>query len=358
VPASWLERAVSIALADGLAAGLPPAPGLIEVAALCGLDRLRPESVATETLIADLPDAERLRNLSAQGRGKLINSSEDWWNRHEIIRSWFEESDHAHEVLEVTRSPRGVESALWRWLETRRDFWAHLVGRAADVLAAAGDADAESFSATAMALLEGRDLKKIPVMQDVHEQTIEAWVFDDPDASRATGLEEWLEQDEPKAPMPERKGELARLVKDSEITADWIDGFLIAITLAPKPIAPNKWLPEISGSVIANLGLEGMQCFAYLIMLHANTCVAQAGMPAEFTGSMSKRSKMAMRDWATGFSYAYGQFSSSWPTKKTTIDDRAMINQVSDAMATGFNASGLKTLSLLIAARHDQNAGS
>jgi hypothetical protein len=30
VPASWMERALSVALADGLAAGLPPAPGLVE----------------------------------------------------------------------------------------------------------------------------------------------------------------------------------------------------------------------------------------------------------------------------------------------------------------------------------------
>jgi hypothetical protein len=80
-------------------------------------------------------------------------------------------------------------------------------------------------------------------------------------------------------------------------------------------------------------------------------------MPTEFTGSMGKRSKMAMRDWATGFSYAYGQFSSSWPTKKTTTDDRAMINQVTDAMATGISAPELKLLSQWIAARHAQNTG-
>ncbi len=195
-------------------------------------------------------------------------------------------------------------------------------------------------------------------MADVHDQTIEAWVFDDPDVAQSATLDEWVEQAEAQEPLPEQKGELARIVKGSAITVDWIDGFLMSITLAPKLIVPNKWLPEILGSAIANLGPDSIQRFADLIMLHANTCVAEAGMPAEFTGSMAKRSKRAMRDWATGFSYAYGQFRSSWPTKKTTADDRAMINQVSDAMATGFSAAGLKTLSLLIAARHDQNAGS
>lgn len=87
VPLSWLERSIAMTLADGLAAGLPPAPGLIEVCELCGLNKLRPEPVTTETLIAALPAAERICGLSAQVRGKLINASEDWRDRHEIVHA-------------------------------------------------------------------------------------------------------------------------------------------------------------------------------------------------------------------------------------------------------------------------------
>lgn len=357
VPTSWLKRAVSMALADGLTAGLPPAPGLIEVTELCGLDLLRPETVSTETLIANLPAVERLRSLSAQARGKLINASEDWWDRHEIVHSWFEESDHAHEALDGARSPRGVEAALWRWLETRRNFWARLVARAADVLAAAGDQDADSFTATAMALLEGRDLKKTPFMQDVHEQTIEAWVFDDPDVDQSATLEAWVEQAEPKAPKPEGKGELERLVKGTAITADWIDGFLMSVTLAPKIIAPNRWLPEILNGVMASLTPDSVQRFAGLILMRANACVEHAEDPAEFAAAITRLSKMAMRDWAAGFSFASGHFRASWPAKSTAPDDRALINQVSDAMSTGFSAPEVKTLSKWIAVRHARNIG-
>ncbi len=357
VPASWVETALSAALADGLAVGLPPAPGLIEVSELCGIDLLRPEVVTTETLIDALPATERLRSLSAQARGKLINASADWWDRHEIVHSWFEESDHAHEVLEGTRSPRGMVAALWRWLETRRDFWARIVARSADVLAAAGDQDADSFTATAMALLDGRDLKKIPIMHDVHEQTIEAWVFDDPDVDQGCTLEEWVQQAEPKSPQPEHKGELALLVKDSAITADWIDGFLMSVTLAPKMIEPNRWLLEILGSTVASLTPNSIQRFADLILMRANACVDHASEPAEFATAMSGRSKMAMRDWAGGFSSAHGQFRSSWPTKSTSLEDRAMINNVSDAMSTGFSTSEVTTLSAWIASRHARNMG-
>ena len=114
VPLTWLEGSLAMALADGLAAGLPPAAGLIEVAELCGLDKLRPEAVTTEALIAALPVAERIRGLSAPAQGKLINASEGWWDRHEIVQSWFEESDHAHEVLEGRHNPRALDAALWR----------------------------------------------------------------------------------------------------------------------------------------------------------------------------------------------------------------------------------------------------
>ena len=355
VPVPWLERILSNALADGLAADLPPVPGLIEVVELCGFSQLRPEAVTTEALIAALPAAERIGGLSSQARGKLINASEDWWDRHGVVQSWFEESDHAHEVLEGKRSPRALETALWKWLETRRDFWARLVARGADVLAAADHSDAPSFTATAMALLEGRDLKKIPVMADVHDQTIEAWIFDDPDVNQDATLEEFVDQAE--EPEPERKGELARLVRGSAVTVDWIDGFLMSITLAPKLIAPNRWLPEILSSAMATLEPGTIQRFADLIMMRANTCVDQANDPAQFTAAMSRRSKMDVRNWATGFSYACGQFKSSWPAKSAAPDDRAMMLRLSDAMSTGFSVADVKTLSHWIAARHARIVG-
>ena len=355
LPASWIEPALSAALADGLAGALPPAPGLIEVVELCGLEQLRPEAVSTETLVNALPAAARLRDLSAQARGKLIKASDEWWDRHEIVHSWFEESDHAHDVLEGTRNPRAVASALWRWLETRRDFWTRLVARAADVLAAAGDPDADSFTATAMALLDGRDMKKIPVMQVVHEQTVAAWIFDDPDMNEGAMLADWAEETQPQAPKTERKGELARLLKGSAITTDWVDGFLMSVTLAPKIVMPDRWLPEIVGSAVASLTPDSIQRFVDLIMMRANGCVERAEDPSQFAAEMAKRSKTAACDWAAGFTYASGQFRSSWPAKATAPDDLAMIHLVSDAMSTGFEATQLKTLSQWVAARHDQN---
>lgn len=353
VPQVWLERGLSIALADGLAAGLPPAPGLIEIAGLCGFSGLRPDPVTTRALVAGLPAATRVASLSAQARGKLIYASEDWWDRHAIVQSWFEESDSAHALLAAKRSPRALESALWKWLETRRDWWARIIARGADVLLAAGHPDADSFAATAMALLEGRDLKKIPIMADVHEQTIEAWIFDAPDIDQQTTIKELA--DLPAAPEPERKGELARLVKGAGVSADGIDGFLMGIILAPTMIAPNRWVPEILNSVMAALKPDTIQRFIDLIMMRATAAIEQARDNEVFVPVMAKRSKMAMRDWAGGFSHACDTFSSSWPAKSTGPDDRAMKVRISDAMALGFSAQDLRTLGQWIEARHARN---
>lgn len=112
-------------------------PGLIEVARLCGFANLRPEPQSTPDLIAGLASAARVRTLSSRQRYELIASSEDWWDRYDIVESWFEDSDAAQAALDKARSARAAETALWKWLETRRDWWARILARAAEVLEAA-----------------------------------------------------------------------------------------------------------------------------------------------------------------------------------------------------------------------------
>jgi hypothetical protein len=238
--ADCLHRAVSLALADGLARNLPPVPGLIEVARLCGLDGLRPEARSTLDLIAGMGSFAAVKALPSRQQGALIMASDEWWDRHETIESWFEDSDAAHSVLDKARSVKSAETALWKWLETRRDWWARILARSADVLETAHHPDAAGFAACAMALLDGRDLKKIPVMLDVHEQTIEAWVRDDPDFDPGLTFEELAQE----APTPEKKGEVAALLRGTDLSVGWLDGYMTAVVIAPQ----RGLLPEGAGS--------------------------------------------------------------------------------------------------------------
>ena len=349
VPREYLAKALSVALGEHL----PPAPGLVDVAALCGLTELRPGYTETVELLAGLAGDAHREPISARKRGRLINASEDWWGRHEIVRSWFEESDDARELLGQSRSPRAMESALWKWLETRRAWWARLIARGAAMLEAAEHPDADSFAATAMALLEGRDLKKIPVMADIHEQTIEAWMLDDPDMApeeAGSGIVEVTGDPEP--PRPERKGELAKLLKGTSLTPDWIDGYLMAIVIAPKLITPDRWLPILLEGAMHDLEPSNLQRFLDLVMLRANGAIALAGDSTEFERRLGETDA---RQWATGFSKGCTRFKSSWPAKLTRPDDRAVQKLVAQAAETGFDTGDFRTLSQWIAARHAAN---
>ena len=87
-----------------------------------------------------------------------------------------------------------------------------------------------------MALLDGRALKKAPIM---------AWVLDDPDLPEGAGVGEFIELAEQEEPAREGEGELSNLLAGADMTADWIDGYLMSVVIAPRMIAPDRWLPRI-----------------------------------------------------------------------------------------------------------------
>lgn len=166
----WLERAISRAISESLEGGIPPHAGLLEIVELCGFSELRPQRISTEDLVASLPAAPRIRELSAQARDKLIEASASWFRRHESVRSWMELGDDMIDLLKKS----GGHAALWNWFEDRRDRWARLIGNGADLLASTGHQDADSFTAAALALVEGRPCKEIPVLASAVARTIEA----------------------------------------------------------------------------------------------------------------------------------------------------------------------------------------
>jgi yecA family protein len=344
-----VRRALSIALADGLAQGQPPVPGLIEVVRLCGFAGLRPEVKTTPALIADLVSTPVVKALPPRQHGALISASEEWWDRHEIIESWFEDSDGAHAVLDKARGAKSAETALWKWLETRREWWARILARAADVLETALDPDAPGFAACAMALLDGRDLKKIPAMLDVHEQTIEAWVRDEPDFDPAMTFEELAQE----ALEPEKKGEVSALLRGTDLTVDWLDGYLTGIVIAPQMIMPNQWLPPILDAVLPRIDPSRFQRLMDLLMMRAEAASDVAAAPNEFVAAMSARSKRGQADWAGGFSDALSRFRTAWPKKRMTTEDKRLLE-----IAAGESISAeLGEFAALIAHRQERNVG-
>lgn len=347
VTPDYVRRALSIALADGLAQGLPPVPGLIEVVRLCGFAGLRPEVKSTPNLIADMASTRAVQALPLRHHGDLITASEEWWDRHETIESWFEDSDAAHAVLDKARSAKSAETALWKWLETRRDWWARILARSADVLETAHHPDAAGFAACAMALLEGRSLKTIPVMLDVHEQTIEAWIRDDPDFDPGLTFEE-LAQD---APTPEKKGEVAALLRGTELSVDWLDGYLTAVVITPQMIMPNQWLPAVLEPVLPRINPSQFQRFMDLLMMRAQTVSDVASVPDQLVAAISGRSKKGQAEWWSGFSEAMGKFRNAWPKKGMTTEDKRLL----EVVTAGLASAELAEFATLVALRQEKN---
>ena len=347
VTADYVRRAVSIALADGLAQGLPPVPGLIAVVRLCGFAGLRPELKSTPDLIADLASTRAVQALPSRQHKDLITASEEWWDRHETIESWFEDSDAAHAVLDKARSAKSAETALWKWLETRRDWWARILARSADVLETALHPDAAGFAACAMALLEGRSLKTIPVMLDVHEQTIEAWVRDDPDFDPGLTFEELAHE----APTPEKKGEVAALLRGTDLSVDWLDGYMTGVVIAPQMIMPNQWLPAVLEPVLPRINPSQFQRFMDLLMMRAQTASDVVSVPDQLVASISSRSRKGQVEWWSGFSEAMGKFRTAWPKKGMTKEDRRLFEVVSAGLAS----TDLADFAALVALRQERN---
>ncbi len=78
-------------------------------------------------------------------------------------------------------TPRSREAALWRHLETRREWWAGLIVKTAAMLKASADETEDAwkpFAATARALIKGRPLRKIPIMASIVVESLES--SDDP----------------------------------------------------------------------------------------------------------------------------------------------------------------------------------
>ncbi|KHA53125.1 hypothetical protein [Sulfitobacter geojensis] len=146
VSPDYLSSALELSLGDGLAHGLPPAPGLVEIAELCGLTGLHPRNQTTAALLNTPDPGDELAACSPQARGRLINTSEYWVEDHPLTDCWFEDSDASRAALDKPRTPRAMDTALWKSLEGRRDWWARIIAHSAMLLKAGGHDELRALS--------------------------------------------------------------------------------------------------------------------------------------------------------------------------------------------------------------------
>ncbi|MEM1265153.1 MAG: UPF0149 family protein [Pseudomonadota bacterium] len=224
-----LAGALARASGEGLAAGLCPAPGLVE---LLEADALVPAPPDTEATLAAMGAPERLAAPSAARRGALVKDSAHWMDRFGEAATWFEDTAELRAAIARTRTDKGRETAVWKQLETRRDWWArHFAVCAATLKAGPETADWLSFAAVADALLDGRSMKRIPIMAGIAARTLEAWQAMQGAPSNAS-----------------TSSGIGALLAHAGIGEAYLHGYLTALAISPRMPSHQDWLgPLLDG---------------------------------------------------------------------------------------------------------------
>ncbi|QDA35801.1 YecA family protein (plasmid) [Paracoccus liaowanqingii] len=317
VSPKYMAQAIGLAVAEGLEAGLAPVPGLVDVVQSCSLVGLRPLSASVEAILGLADPDGRIAGLPVQARGRLITASQYWVDQYPMLAIWFEDSDETVAGLESAKSHTALTRSMWSVLEARRAHWAAVIARNALLLSAIGADDADTFIAVASALMHGRDLKKIPVMKFICDQSIIVWI----DRGNGQGglfgpdLEgPFVSSSVAPAFAAEKKGELARLLRPAGLTEPWLDGYLMGVCTAPLSVAPPDWLSPLLDLVAANLKTDKkLSRFVELLMLHYNGTVSK--MQAGGDAALIPTEIPLIPIWADGYLTAWEATKPNWPTK-------------------------------------------
>lgn len=344
VPVDYLPAALATALGDGLATGLPPAPGFVDVAEMLGQNDLAPlDHVAVSNI--DIADPEaRLDELSVAKRGCLIGQSIEWARDHEMSSSWFVTDAVLSGKLDAAKSETQAERVVWAHLETKREFWAALFARSAAVLRHAGDNDWLGFAAVVQGLETGRPLKKIAIFEmiaaltlDVAEQgdfgmfAEDGDVLEDPFADDGFGL----------VIEPEATGELGRLLLKAPFSPNLIDGYLTAVIVAPRPVTPADWLPPLLAEINLPVGKK-LQRVLDIIMLRYNA-LQNALYEGDIGSGFRKHAARKFEDWLSGFAQA-SAISAAWPKRGLSKDDKKILGLIKDGVQDVHIQATLKPL--------------
>lgn len=354
VSVGYIAEAIAIGIAEGLQAGHPPAPGLADVVRSLGLTELRPRSVTVADIAALVDPDGYLAGMSAQARGRLINASAEWEEHFYMIsESWYEDSDAFTDAIERSRTSAAMQRALWRALEDRRAHWARVIVRMAHMLHAAGEAEALQFAAVAMALEEGRPLKKIPVMEMIFDLSFEYWVNETTYGDRLpakTGRAP-IGVTSGRAPAgmqmpdirPEQPGELEALLKPAQLTEWWVDGYMMGVCTAPEFIKPDSWASLLLNIIAPYIKSDKkLERILELLMLRYNDTLTRLRTPIGAT--LIPVEDFLISIWADGYLTAWEGHLAYWPKAKLGKDDTTARKVLDDAASFRANEKSFRQI--------------
>jgi hypothetical protein len=345
---AYIAEALAVSLGEGLALGAPPAPGLVDMIAFWGGDAPSPAPSTAEDILAAIGAPEKLAGLSKAKSAALIEASGEWVERFEQSDAWFEDTGPLRAAITRARTDKGRETAVWKHLETRRLWWARQFAVSAGTLKAQIKPEPRlwlSFAAVAQALLDQRPLKRIPIMVDIMEMTLEA--FDARQGGAApVAMDAALAE-----PRPEIHGETGHLLAQAGISEAYLQGYLTALTISPLAPSGEAWLGRLLGGIEFS-GEGTLNRLLELVMMRANQINEEAADPATVSGWIAALDAKALREWAEGFDDFVTAAKLAWPAKALAADDKRLLKDIA-AVSEGADAAALRTvLPAWVARRH------
>ena len=317
LPRESLELLLGTALAEGLESGRLAPAGLIDVAVAGGLAELRPRTMTVQDWMDELDPEGDIAGLAPAEREELVEESAAWPGRHPAVEAWSEGTAIYREAVVETPSGDGTEEAFWARMEERREGWVQTMLRAAYVLKSAGADDWRSFAATAMALLDGRVLKTVPIMDSIYAETLLATLREN--------VGRMSEGDDGTT-------ELARLIAgaawpedgDSVAPSIWLDGYLAAGVLAPSGAGPDM-LHAAAAERFPDGGSESEPLSAYMAKRY-EALQAQYGETRAVAAMLLAADDIGMTEWAQGFAQGVSIMEAAWPTVLFVPEERRMVS--------------------------------
>ncbi len=312
IPPEALSAALARGLGEGLALGRLPATGMVDKVEIWGPEALLPTGSGAGDILATIGATQALAELSQAKSRALVQASEDWPERFDHLDSWFEDSGPLREAIGRARTETGQETAVWKHLEARRDWWARILASAAAVLQGAGDPVWLSFAAVAQALIDGTALKRLPIMAEIVDMTLEVWEARLGHGPGARG-----------GPS----GDIDDMLAQAGISGPFLHGYLVALAISPRAPRPEAWLGPLLGG-IEFPGEGSVNRVMEIVIGRANGIDDEAGNVDAMVQVLRALDADDMKEWATGFDALVTAAPRAWPAKALTADDKRMMSAI------------------------------
>lgn len=342
-----MKSLLAARVAEGLAAGRPPAHGFLDIAESAELLPLPPQEKTARDWLSEIGWPQERQKLGPRKLQSLISESRDWPLSHPSVFGWFEDSAELREAMESAADPEEMDAKLRAYLETRRGAWAERIALAARVMRDNPPKQTwMSFAATAEALLDDTPLTRIPVMDQIRETTLDAlengngvddqdWVgnameFEGAPGGQSNGGFTPSDLDT----SPAQPGELENLMVQAGVAGfsmPWLDGYLTAFAVAPNTSEPMEFLPGLFQSATNDMDEASGGRLVVLLLGRFNEIIdrIEGGLESG-TPPVDLPGGDGLLDWARGFADAKAALPSAWPRRSLKSGDRKMLSRIAD----------------------------